>query len=527
MWVDVFGITSLGEHYLEYLSHPPSLPGMAEALPVSSAPTSATIRDRLRPRKRKEKAVPSSEKEETSISKVPRSATEGISTPSNQPRPPALDELTCSLRSCSSRLIDTSKQSRVEIQISLTDKADLKKLIECGGVSWSHCGEAIFHDKCWEIVLTSARSRAKSNMAGLTPAEKALVKEAAKTSERHSSLEEVKREAARIAELIRNAKHCVAFTGAGISTSAGIGDYRGKGGKWTEMDRKEVTAKVSKDLKSETLVIRRQSSMLSEDGAAGEGEEEGEGVPYEQLRPTYTHEALVKLVELDLLKYVISQNGDGLHLLSGIPEDCLSELHGNVFVEHCERCSYRYHRPYYVMDDDASQYYEDLEETGSTDLRKPPYAVKCRQCGLCHRTGRRCEQLGCGGYLKDSIINFGDDLEEAILSRAEENAGKADIMLSLGSTMQVTPACDLVVRNKKVVQLVIVNRQETNFDELCYQRGGGVNGGGPRGSRVFGDCDALMRELMGCLLSPHQLREWEEGRKERMKHYDTLRAEPT
>lgn len=506
---------------------------MAEALPVSSATTSVAVRDRLRPRKRKEKADPSSEcpgEATAGVSgKIPRTTTEGSSSgPSNQPRPPDQGDsgqLSCSLRSCSSCLIDASRQSRVEIQISLSDKADLKKLIQCGGVKWSHCGEAVFHDKCWEVVLASARSRAKSNVAGLTPAEKALVKEAAKTSERHSSLEEVKREAARIAELIRNAKHCVSFTGAGISTSAGIGDYRGKGGKWTEMDRRDVTEKVSKDLKSEILVVRRQSSMLSEDGMKGEGEEEGEGVPYERLRPTYTHEALVKLVELGLLKYVISQNGDGLHLLSGIPADCLSELHGNVFVECCERCGYRYHRPYYVMDDNASQYYEDLDESGSTDIQKPPYARKCRQCGLCHRTGRRCEQPGCGGYLKDSIINFGDDLEEAILCRAEEHAGIADVMLSLGSTMQVTPACDLVVRNRKAVRLVIVNRQETSFDELCYQRDGMK--GSPRGSRVFGDCDALMRELMGCLLSPRELREWEEGREERMKHYSTLRAEPT
>ena len=508
----------------------PVWPGMAEALAVGSAPASLTVKDRLRPRKRKETADSSSERleEGTTISKVPRTTTESSSCgPSNQPHPPDNgSQLTCSLRSCSSHLINTSKQSKVEIQISLSDKADLKKLLQCGGVKWSHCGEAIFHDKCWEVVYSSARSRAKSNAAGLTPSEKTLVKEAAKTSERHSALEEVRSEAARIAELITNAKHCVAFTGAGISTSAGIGDYRGKGGKWTEMDRQEITERVSKDLKSETLFIRRQSSMLSEDGLVGEGEgEDGDGVPYERLRPTYTHEALVKLVELGLLKYVISQNGDGLHLLSGIPEDCLSELHGNVFIEICERCGHRYHRPYYVMDDNASQYYEDLDETGSTEIQKPPYARKCPQCGLCHRTGRRCEQPGCSGYLKDSIINFGDDLEEMILSRAEEHAGKADVMLSLGSTMQVTPACDLVMRNKKVVRLVIVNRQETNFDELCYQQDGAS--GGPRGSRVFGDCDALMRELMGCLLTPGQLREWQEARGKRMKHYNTLRTEST
>ena len=58
-----------------------------------------------------------------------------------------------------------------------------------------------------------------------------------------------------------------------------------------------------------------------------------DGVPYEKLRPTYTHEALVKLMDTGHLKYVISQNGDGLHGLSGVPKDKISELHGNVFIE--------------------------------------------------------------------------------------------------------------------------------------------------------------------------------------------------
>ena len=478
---------------------------------------SVSIRDRLRPRKRKEKA--DSSLGFASDDSVGTKVLRHIS--SNEPRPSdAKSGLTCSLKSCSSHSIDAFTESRVEIQIGLPDKTDLKKLISCGGVRWSQSGEAIFHEKCWELVHTSSRSRVKMNVAGLIPAEKTLVKEAAKTLERHSSLMEVEREAARIAELIKNAKHCVAFTGAGISTSAGIGDYRGKGGKWTEMDQKEVTEKASENLKSGTPIVRRQSSMMSDDGT--EGGEDDEGVMYEELRPTYTHEALVKLVELGLLRYVISQNGDGLHGLSGIPEDCLSELHGNVFIEVCEKCARRYHRPCYVMDDSASQYYEDLEETGSSEIQKPPHARKCRQCGLCHRTGRRCEQPGCSGYLKDSIINFGDDLEEAILTRAEQHAERADVMLSLGSTMQVTPACDLVVKNRKAVGLVIINRQTTNFDELCYERD--AVSGKPRGSRVFGDCDTLMKKLMSVLLTNCELKEWEGGRERRMRHYDRLRA---
>lgn len=485
---------------------------MAE-LVSEGASDSPNIRDKLRPRKRKENPVECRED-----SKIPRPSRTG-SCDDAKPRPsehqPAL---ACCLKTCPSPFIDTASQSRVEIQISLTDRTHLQKLIQSGGVSWSRRGEAIFHNECWEVVLSSSRSRAKANSAQLTAAEKKLVKEAAKTLERHSSLAEVKREAGRIADIVKSAKHFVVFTGAGISTSAGIGDYRGKGGKWTEMDRQEVTEQVSKDLKSESPVsVRRQSSLRSEE----DGEEE-DGVPYEQLRPTYTHEALVELVELGLLKYVISQNGDGLHGLSGIPEACLSELHGNVFVEVCERCGQRYHRPYYVMDDSASQYYEDLEENGSSDINKPPHATKCRQCGLCHRTGRRCERSGCGGYLKDSIINFGDDLEEAVLAGAEGHAGRADVMMSLGSTMQVTPACHLVLRNEKKVRLVIINRQATEFDELCHKRD--AVSGEVRGSRVFGDCDLLMKEMMNCLLSEAELRAWENGRVERMKLYNSKRA---
>ena len=336
------------------------------------------------------------------------------------------------------------------------------------------------------------------------------MKEVAKTAEFHDSFEQVKRESARIAQLLLAAKHCVVFTGAGISTSAGIGDYRGKGGKWTEMDWEMVTAKVAENLKEEE---------------EKEANEEEEGVPYEKLRPTYTHEALVKLLELGLVKYVISQNGDGLHTLSGVPPKSISELHGNVFVEACELCGHHYCRPWYVLDDNASLYYEELADSGSTDIVKPKHAVQCKQCGLSHRTGRRCEQEDCGGFLKDSIINFGDDLEEEVLSRAEHHARSADLCLSLGTTMQVTPACNLVEMGRKPLRLVIVNRQRTGFDQLCYQTepGRGRGGGEGLGVRVFGDCDSVMREVIQRVMGEEELDEWEAGRKKRLEEYDCKR----
>lgn len=121
-------------------------------------------------------------------------------------------------------------------------------------------------------------------------------------------------------------------------------------------------------------------------------DDDDDGVPYEQLRPTYTHEALCKLVQLGLIKHIISQNGDGLHGLSGIPATNLSELHGNVFIEKCEKCGTRYERPFYVLDDHASLYYEELNDLGTTTVKKPRHAKQCDLCGLCHRTGRKCKR---------------------------------------------------------------------------------------------------------------------------------------
>ena len=90
-----------------------------------------------------------------------------------------------------------------------------------------------------------------------------------------------------------------------MSTAAGIPDFRGPQGVWTKERRREKI--------------------------------EG-GVPFDRAQPTLTHQIVKKMVLSGLVKYVVSQNVDGLHLRSGLPRECLSELHGNVMMERCERC---------------------------------------------------------------------------------------------------------------------------------------------------------------------------------------------
>lgn len=419
----------------------------------------------------------------------------------------------CSLKSCT-KLVDFNVDDHVEVQITLPEGTISTFLTKCV-VRWSPSGEALFHHNCWTEVLKNARARPKKKASptDITVEEKVLIKEASKTAEFHDSCPTIRNKAARVAGLIKKSRYCVVFTGAGISTSAGIGDYRGKGGKWTQMDQAATTSKLA-----ESLV---EPTPDREGGGKGEEHNDGQGgVNYESLRPTYAHEAIAKLVEVGLVKHVISQNCDGLHRLSAVPEDKLSELHGNVFVEVCEKCGRKYYRPFYVLDDQASEYYEELEDNGTTDLVKPRHALRCGLCGLSHRTGRRCEEVSCKGSLKDSIINFRDNLDEVTLGTATEHAQRMDLCVSLGSTMRVTPACELVEMGIEPVRLVIVNRQKTRLDELCLKK----HGGEQLGERVYGDCDVLLEEVMGHLLSPEETVAWRQQLVVKRATYDSQRT---
>ena len=95
--------------------------------------------------------------------------------------------------------------------------------------------------------------------------------------------------------------------------------------------------------------------------------------------------ALVELMDRNILKGVVSQNVDGLHRKSGIHPDKLADLHGNTNLEVCMTCGREYMRDYRVR---------TIEEDNHE-----------------HKTGRICETPGCDGELKDTDINFGENLD--------------------------------------------------------------------------------------------------------------------
>jgi len=243
--------------------------------------------------------------------------------------------------------------------------------------------------------------------------------------ERFDSPNDLQEKIKRLVKLIQNSKHMVCFTGAGISTSAGIPDFRGPEGKWT---------REAKGLKPKS------------------------GVKIVEAYPTATHMSIVQLQSQGYLKYLISQNCDGLHRRSGFPNHVLSELHGNCNKEICEDCGQSYFRD---------------------------FACYRLLSGRDHFTGRFCVRPDCEGRLLNSTIDFGQGLPQVPLQLAYENSKRSDLHIALGSSLTVSPACDMPrITGKKInASLVIINLQKTPLtDEADFQ--------------IYAKTDDVMKEVM-------------------------------
>ena len=109
----------------------------------------------------------------------------------------------------------------------------------------------------------------------------------------------------RLAVMIIKARHLVGFTGAGISTESGLADFRGPDGVWTRRD-KGLPPPISKRI--------------------------------EDVRPNRAHMIVADLIHQGLMRFLISQNVDGLHIMSGVPVEKIAELHGNHYLMVCDHC---------------------------------------------------------------------------------------------------------------------------------------------------------------------------------------------
>ncbi len=225
---------------------------------------------------------------------------------------------------------------------------------------------------------------------------------------------------AALRDLIEGAQRIVPFTGAGISTECGIPDFRSPGGLWTKNRPIEFgDFLASSEMRDESW--RRRFAM--EDSFA-------------QARPGRGHRALASLYRAGKVPGLVTQNIDNLHQVSGMSAADIVELHGNTTYALCLECGERYELPWVR---------EKFESNG-----------------------RRAPDCGCGGFIKTATVSFGQAMPAEAMQRAEDLSRNCDLFLAIGSSLVVWPAAGFPLMAKRNgAALVIINREETEFDELA------------------------------------------------------------
>lgn len=221
------------------------------------------------------------------------------------------------------------------------------------------------------------------------------------------------------------ARRIVVLSGAGISTDSGIPDFRGPQGVWTRNPAAERQSTIQHYLADPA--VRRaawQSRLASPAWAA---------------RPNRGHAAIVTLERRGKLHALITQNIDGLHQRAGNSPECVIEVHGTIRRAMCWTCGTRF----------PMQEVLTRVRAGDTD----PACPHCR------------------GILKSDTISFGQAMVPEVIERAMRVAAEADLLLAVGSTLQVYPVAGAVpIAAEAGARIVIVNAEPTAMDHLADAR---------------------------------------------------------
>ena len=218
------------------------------------------------------------------------------------------------------------------------------------------------------------------------------------------------------AKLLKNAKHAVALTGAGMSTPSGIPDFRTPGsGLWRQSDAMSIASFWGFVEQPQTFydwVKPLAIKMMS-------------------AQPNSAHRALAELEQMGTIHAVITQNIDDLHQRAGSRR--VLEVHGHMRQATCIRCFHM--------------------------VAARPLMEKFIQDG----TMPACEI--CGGVMKPNVVLYGEMLPVSVMYEAEQESKTCDVMIVAGSSLQVAPAADLpLLAQQHGAALIIVNRSSTIAD---------------------------------------------------------------
>ena len=227
----------------------------------------------------------------------------------------------------------------------------------------------------------------------------------------------------RAAGLLRESRWTAVLTGAGVSTESGLPDFRSApgpgrlGGLWTGVDPIRVASASAFERDPGAFYHFYQQRLAHLAGAA----------------PNEAHRAIARLEALGRVQLLITQNVDRLHHQAGSRN--VVEVHGNLREARCQSCG-----------------------------GVVPIAVMAGQL----EAGTRPRCAGCGGWLRPNVVLFEEMLPVEAYSRAEDACGRCDVLLVVGSSLEVHPVAGLPpLAKERGARVVIVNREPTACDRLA------------------------------------------------------------
>lgn len=214
-----------------------------------------------------------------------------------------------------------------------------------------------------------------------------------------------------LAALLKESKYTVVFTGAGMSTESGLPDFRSAKGLWKQVDPTKLASIDALENNRDEFIQFYHKRMQA----------------IHKYKPHRGHEILGKWEQEGYIQAIITQNVDGFHQRAGSKN--VTELHGSLRTVHCHTCGKKYPSSEFIA-------------------------------------GRfNCD---CGGFLRPSVVLFGEMLPFDAVQKADEETAKAELFIVLGSSLTVYPANSFPVDAKKNgAKLVIVNMEPTEYDDLA------------------------------------------------------------
>ena len=208
----------------------------------------------------------------------------------------------------------------------------------------------------------------------------------------------------KLAEIIKNSKHLVFFTGAGVSTESGLKSFRGKDGLYSSLYKGKY--RPEEVLSSDFFCTHRKIFL----------EYVEEELNINGIKPNKGHLALAELEKIGILKAVITQNIDDLHQMAGNKN--VLELHGSL-----------------------KRWY-------------------CLSCG---KTSNRNFSCDGGGIVRPDVTLYGENLNQDVVNEAIYQIEQADTLIVAGTSLTVYPAA-YYLRYFRGKNLVIINNESTQYD---------------------------------------------------------------